>query len=92
MNKLLAPLGVFLLLALSTPFALAQDAAAASDAPAATATEPAASDAPAAVEAVLDSGDTAWMLTATLLVLLMTIPGLSLFMVGWCALRMYSAC
>ena len=79
MNKLLAPLGVFLLLALSTPFALAQDAAAASDAPAADAP---AADAPAAVEAVLDSGDTAWMLTATLLVLLMTIPGLSLFYGG----------
>jgi len=30
----------------------------------------------------LDSGDTAWMLTSTLLVLLMTIPGLSLFYAG----------
>ena len=30
----------------------------------------------------LDSGDTAWMLTATALVLLMTIPGLSLFYAG----------
>ena len=28
---------------------------------------------------VLDSGDTAWMLTATALVLFMTIPGWSLF-------------
>ena len=37
----------------------------------------------AAVEAVgPDSGDTAWMLTATALVLLMTIPGLSLFYAG----------
>ena len=27
----------------------------------------------------LDSGDTAWMLTATALVLFMTIPGLALF-------------
>lgn len=27
----------------------------------------------------LDSGDTAWMLTSTALVLLMTIPGLALF-------------
>ena len=31
---------------------------------------------------VLDSGDTAWMLTATALVLLMTIPGLALFYGG----------
>ncbi len=31
---------------------------------------------------VLDSGDTAWMLTATALVLFMTIPGLSLFYAG----------
>jgi Amt family ammonium transporter len=33
-------------------------------------------------EAVIDSGDTAWMITATALVLLMTIPGLSLFYAG----------
>ena len=32
--------------------------------------------------AVLNSGDTAWMLTATALVLLMTIPGLALFYAG----------
>jgi Amt family ammonium transporter len=31
---------------------------------------------------VLDSGDTAWMLTATALVLFMTIPGLALFYAG----------
>ena len=30
----------------------------------------------------LDSGDTAWMLTATALVLFMTVPGLSLFYAG----------
>ena len=30
----------------------------------------------------LDSGDTAWMLTSTLLVILMTIPGLALFYGG----------
>jgi ammonium transporter, Amt family len=35
-----------------------------------------------AEEAVLDSGDTAWMLTATALVLFMTIPGLALFYAG----------
>ena len=33
-------------------------------------------------QVVLDSGDTAWMITATALVLLMTIPGLSLFYAG----------
>ncbi|MCC6143431.1 MAG: ammonium transporter [Candidatus Hydrogenedentes bacterium] len=35
-----------------------------------------------AAEAAPDSGDTAWMLTATALVLFMTIPGLSLFYGG----------
>ena len=30
----------------------------------------------------LNSGDTAWMITATVLVLMMTIPGLSLFYAG----------
>ena len=35
-----------------------------------------------AQEATLDTGDTAWMLTATALVLLMTIPGLALFYGG----------
>ncbi|NID16995.1 ammonium transporter [Luteibacter yeojuensis] len=33
-------------------------------------------------EILLDTGDTAWMLTATMLVLLMTIPGLALFYGG----------
>lgn len=39
---------------------------------------------PALAEAqdALDSGDTAWMITATALVLFMTIPGLSLFYAG----------
>src|SRR3990172_2871385 len=36
----------------------------------------------AAQEAALDSGDTAWMLTSTAIVLLMTIPGLALFYGG----------
>ena len=35
-----------------------------------------------AQDAVLDSGDTAWMLTATALVLMMTIPGLAMFYGG----------
>src|SRR3990167_4735469 len=33
-------------------------------------------------EAVLNCGDTAWMLVATVLVLFMTIPGLALFYAG----------
>lgn len=37
---------------------------------------------PPPVAAVLNTGDTAWMLTATALVLFMTIPGLSLFYGG----------
>ncbi len=37
---------------------------------------------PAAAEDTLSSGDTAWMLTSTALVLFMTIPGLSLFYAG----------
>jgi len=36
----------------------------------------------AMAEDVLDSGDTAWMLTATALVLFMTVPGLALFYAG----------
>jgi Amt family ammonium transporter len=35
-----------------------------------------------AQEAVLDSGDTAWMLTSTALVLMMTVPGLAMFYCG----------
>lgn len=37
---------------------------------------------PAEAPAVLDSGDTAWMLTSMVLVLLMTLPGLALFYGG----------
>ncbi|MFT4179679.1 MAG: ammonia channel protein, partial [Thermomonas sp.] len=55
--------------------------------PAAAAVEPAAAEAAPAAEAeapapTIDSGDTAWMLTSTLLVILMTIPGLALFYGG----------
>lgn len=38
--------------------------------------------APIAAEARLNTGDTAWMLTATVLVLLMTLPGVALFYGG----------
>ncbi|MGZ5986002.1 MAG: ammonium transporter [Caulobacteraceae bacterium] len=53
---------------------------AASSAPAAAAAAPAA---PAAAPAPkIDTGDTAWMLTSSVLVLMMTIPGLALFYGG----------
>ncbi|MHB1591588.1 MAG: ammonium transporter [Sulfuricella sp.] len=63
------------------PAATAPEAAAPAAAPAvAPATEPAAAPAPVAQK--LDSGNTAWMLTSTALVLFMTIPGLALFYGG----------
>jgi Amt family ammonium transporter len=58
-----------------------QPAAPAAPAPAATApAAPAAAAAPAPSK--IDKGDTAWMLTSSALVLLMTIPGLALFYGG----------
>ena len=42
----------------------------------------AATAAPAAAASAINSGDTAWMLTSTALVLMMTIPGLALFYGG----------
>jgi ammonium transporter, Amt family len=88
---------VALLFAIGMPVAsiAADDAAPAS--PAATAAtpaaQPAAADAapaaaaaaassPAAAAPVANKGDTAWMMVATLLVILMTIPGLALFYGG----------
>jgi Amt family ammonium transporter len=47
-----------------------------------TASEATTEEAEAAVVAVVDKGDVAWMLTSTLLVLLMTVPGLALFYGG----------
>ena len=46
------------------------------------ATETATEAAPAAAEAAINSGDTAWMLTSTVLVLFMILPGLALFYGG----------
>jgi len=79
MKKLFAIFGLIAWLALSGA-ALAQDkpAAATEATPAAaTAAAPAAAPAPK-----LDSGDTAWMLTSTVLVIVMIIPGLALFYGG----------
>jgi Amt family ammonium transporter len=36
---------------------------------------------------MIDAGNTAWLITATALVLFMTLPGLALFMEGWSAPR-----
>jgi Amt family ammonium transporter len=74
MKHLKTLLAVAPALALTAVAAFAQDAAA----PAADA---AAAAAPAAVP-VPDKGDTAWMLVSTILVILMTIPGLALFYGG----------
>jgi ammonium transporter, Amt family len=76
----------FAMIALAASFAfagaaLAQDKPAAStEAPAATA--PAAAAPAAAPAPKLDSGDTSWMLTSTVLVIVMIIPGLALFYGG----------
>jgi Amt family ammonium transporter len=82
-------LGLVALVAAAPAFA--QEAAAVADAAAAAA--PAVADAVAAaapaapagapaLEQTVDKGDTAWMLTATALVFLMTVPGLALFYGG----------
>ncbi len=74
--------------AASAPVAAASDTAAPAAAPSAPAVAPAASapaeaaSAAAAPAPVPNKGDTAWMLISTLLVLLMTIPGLALFYGG----------
>ena len=85
-SRVLTCLWSVVLLALSflgSDLALAQDTPPA-DAPVAEATAAPAEAAPAAEEAAptLDSGDTAWMLTSTALVLFMCIPGLALFYGG----------
>ena len=75
--------------AASAPAALSSDAAAPAAAPAAaTAAAPAVapasapSSAPAAAALVPNKGDTAWMMVSTLLVIMMTVPGLALFYGG----------
>jgi ammonium transporter, Amt family len=88
MKKLFATLALFGMLSLAGFNAQAQDkpaepaAAPAAVAPAA-APVAAPAEAPKAEEAKkLDSGDTAWMIVATVLVTLMVIPGLALFYAG----------
>jgi len=82
MKRLLTILALFGALSFAFAPASAQDKPA--DAPAATAPAGApAAPAPAPeAKPKLDSGSTAWMITATVLVILMTIPGLALFYGG----------
>ncbi|MBS1155671.1 MAG: ammonia channel protein [Proteobacteria bacterium] len=98
MKKLFATLALFGAMILAAPcFAddasaaasapVAAEASVAASAPdAAPASEPAAAAAPTAPNMVkasaINSGDTAWMIVATALVLFMTIPGLALFYGG----------
>jgi Amt family ammonium transporter len=76
LKKVLGVMGVVVLTAL--PMLVFGDETPATTAPAVAA--PAVPAAPATP--TLNSGDTAWMLTSTALVLLMTIPGLALFYAG----------
>ena len=81
MKKLLATLALGLGLVFASGMTMAEDA------PATPATAAAAAEAPAAAPAaapapVPNKGDTAWMTVATILVILMTIPGLALFYGG----------
>ncbi|MCQ0989453.1 ammonium transporter [Jiella marina] len=69
-HRLAAGLGSCTLLLLSQAAALAQEAQAT------------ASEAATAVAPTVDKGDVAWMMTSTLLVLFMTMPGLALFYGG----------
>ena len=75
--KKISGAGLIALAALAVGLIVADGALAQTAAPAANAAPAAAAAAPK-----LDTGDTAWMLTSTALVLLMTIPGLGLFYGG----------
>jgi len=79
MKKRIAPFALACGLALALPGAAWAQAAIDAAASAAPAVAAAAAAAPAPR---IDSGDTAWMLTSTLLVILMTLPGLALFYGG----------
>ena len=84
--KMLPLLGLLAMLCVAAPMAIADDTPGADAATSAAAATPAA--APAPTEPVLigvdkiSAGDTAWMLTSTALVLMMSIPGLALFYGG----------
>jgi Amt family ammonium transporter len=92
MRKLIASLALGLAALGFAGASLAQDAAASAPAPSAAAaatpaTDASAAAAPAAAASaapapVANKGDVAWMIVATLLVIMMTIPGLALFYGG----------
>jgi len=93
MKKLLASLALGFGLLLGSSVALSQTPAATEAAPAATAAAPADAAAPAAAAPAAEAaapaavpavhkGDVAWMMTSTLLVLFMAVPGLALFYGG----------
>ena len=82
MKKLLATLALGLGLVFASGVAMAEDAPAAPAATAAAAAEAPAAAPAAAPAPVPNKGDTAWMTVATILVILMTIPGLALFYGG----------
>ncbi len=77
--KNLLGLCALLFMLLAAPLSFADDMAPAGETAAPAAEAPAA---PAAAAPKLDTGNTAWMLTSTALVLMMTIPGLALFYAG----------
>jgi Amt family ammonium transporter len=78
-----APLGALAQTAAPDSAAAPASTAAAPAAPAATPAPAAAAPAAAApAPPKIDTGDTAWMLTSSVLVLMMTIPGLALFYAG----------
>ena len=83
MKKLFALFTLVAMLTGLSAMAYADDATPATAAPATTMAPAAApAPAPAAAAPKVDSGDTAWMLTSTALVLMMTVPGLALFYGG----------
>ncbi|MGL6111902.1 MAG: ammonium transporter [Rubrivivax sp.] len=87
MKKLIAILALGVAALGLSGASLAQDTAASAPAAVASAVEPAAAAASAPVAAaaaapVANKGDTAWMLVATLLVIMMAVPGLALFYGG----------
>lgn len=82
MKKLLATLALGLGLVFASGVTMAEDAPATPAATAAAAAESPAAAPAAAPAPVPNKGDTAWMTVATILVILMTIPGLALFYGG----------
>ncbi len=81
MTRFLSILLVLALLCMSG-LAIAADEKSPAEAPAAVQAAPAPAAAPAPTPNKIDTGDTAWMIVATALVMLMTLPGLALFYGG----------